>query len=180
MHRLGVALFSDGSWKQLIRKWGAALTLVAIVVGGIGVSVFILFGDTRVPDATQPPAALQTPVATPKLPTPEEFNIGVTVTDRNCPSADNCVYTYTIQPNYIGLHPLPDQPFAVTYQVRGGHEPRHGEFTVHGTEARFMKGVTVEGSAEAQFTAVPTQVINRQVFGPPVPVDPTPALPPPE
>lgn len=180
MHRLWTALFSDGGWKQLVRKWGAALTLAAVVVGGIGVSVFILFGDAPARDAVQQSAALRTPSAPPRLPTPEEFNVGVVVTDRNCRSADDCVYTYTIRPNYIGLQPFPAQPFVVKYEVRGGHELQHGEFTVHGTEVRFMKGTTVDGPTEAQLSAVPTQVINRPVFGPPLPDEAAPALPPSE
>lgn len=167
MHRPRFTLFSDCGWKQLIRKWGAALTLAAIVIGGLGVSVFVLFGTPPTPNSAQQiPAKPMTPTPQ-KLPIPREFNIGVDVTDQHCPSAESCVYTYTIQPNYIGLHPLPDQPFTVTYQVNGGYEPQYGKFTVHGAEARLMKGVTVDGPVRAQLSAAPTQV--QPVFGPPLP-----------
>ena len=163
-----------GDWKRLIRKWGAALALVAIFVGGIGISVFVLFGNTPAADTGRPPTPPRAPVA-PKVPISEEFNIGVIVTEQNCPSAGDCVYTYTIQPHYIGLHPLPDHQVAVKYEIHGGHEVQHGEFTVRGTEARIMKDVTVAGPPGVQLSAIATQVISQPEIGPPSPNTPMPA-----
>src|SRR3546814_8547425 len=76
----------------------------------------------------------------PKVPTPVEFAVNVVVTDTQCPpDVPACTYTYTIEPKYIGLHPLPETPFTVFYEVVGGNTPQKGEFTVHKDQAKILK-----------------------------------------
>lgn len=150
---------SRGYWEEEpgeqmnIRKVTAALAIVAIVVSGIGLTVFLVFGDRSRPQVTQaaPP---------PSVPQPYEFRIGVVVTAQNCDPAGVCVYTYTINPKYIGLHPLPETPFTVEYEVAGGHEPQQGQFTVHEGTAEIMKDVSVQGPPGAQLEAAVIRVVG--------------------
>ena len=89
----------------------------------------------------------------PKMPTPQEFEVGVQVTATQCTDQGVCTYTYSIQPNYVGFHPLPERDFAVFYEIEGGTAPQPGNFTVSSGQARVYKDVTVEGPPGAQLTA---------------------------
>ena len=102
-------------------------------------------------DASPPP---------PSVPTPKEFTIKVVVTEQNCQPGPGCVYKYTIEPKYIGFHPLPPTPFTVKYEVQGGNQPQPGEFTVEGSQAKIFKDVVLEGPPAAQLHAVVLQVIG--------------------
>jgi hypothetical protein len=78
------------------------------------------------------------------------------------------VYTYTIEPRYIGIRPLPERELRVRYQVIGGHRPQDGDFTVNGREARFLRDVTVDGPPKATLRATVIGVAEKPVFGPTV------------
>jgi hypothetical protein len=145
---------------QTIRRLLAALAIVAMVVGGVSIAVALIFSDKSKP---RPPTA--TPRTTlapppPSVPTPIEFMINVVVTEQNCEPGPGCVYKYTIDPKYIGLHPLPTTPFTVKYEVQGGNQPQPGEFTVEGNEAKILKDVVLEGPSAARLQAVVLQVIG--------------------
>lgn len=163
---------SERNWPAVVRKWSAALSIFAMLAGGIGIASVLIFRDHSHPAPTAAP-----PAPPPKLPTPAEFTIGVVVTAQDCPPTGECVYTYTIEPKYVGRHPLPAQELRVEYQVTGGHQPQNGDFTMRGSEARIMKDVQLAGPPGAQLKAQVTQVVVRPVFGPPV--DPRPTQPPP-
>ncbi len=143
---------------SVLRKWLAALALVAMVAGGIGIAAVVITGS--VSSAPPPQAAPRTTLAppTPKMPTPVEFNVEVVVTDQQCQPGGGCTYLYTIQPKYIGMHPLPETPFTVFYEVIGGNEPQKGEFTVHKDQAKILKDVMLEGPPAAQLNANVLQV----------------------
>ena len=113
------------------------LALLAMVAGGVGVAAVMIFGSMTTPKPSQT-AAPRTTLAppSPKVPIPVEFTIGVIVTDQTCAPDGKCAYKYTIEPKYIGLHPLPETPFTVFYEVRGGNEPQKGEFTVTKDQAK--------------------------------------------
>jgi hypothetical protein len=145
---------------QTIRRLLAALAIVAMLIGGISVAAALIFGDHSKP--TPPTAAPRTTLAPPppSVPTPKEFTIGVVVTEQNCQPAGSCAYKYTIEPKYIGFHPLPVTPFTVKYEVRGGNQPHSGEFTVEGSQARILKDVVLEGPPGAQLQAVVLQVVG--------------------
>ena len=81
-------------------------------------------------------------------------------TEQNCDPGPGCAYKYTIEPKYIGFHPLPTTPFTVKYEVQGGDQPQPGEFTVEGNQARILKDVVVEGPPAARLQAVVLQVIG--------------------
>ncbi|MCV7280943.1 Hsp70 family protein [Mycolicibacterium flavescens] len=143
------------------RKWLAGIALIAIVASGVGVAAVMIFGSITAPD--QPPQA-STPRTTfapptPKVPTPLEFTVNVIVTEQQCPpEAPGCTYKYTIEPKYVGLHPLPETPFTVFYEVVGGNAPQKGEFTVHKDQAKILKDVVLEGPPAAQLRANVLQV----------------------
>jgi hypothetical protein len=160
------------AWADTIRRGAAGAALVAIVVGGVGVGTYLLFASDDLADA---PAAPRTPMASvaPPVPAANEFSVGVTVTGQNCARPDECVYTYTIEPKYVGMRPLPEQELQVHYRVSGGREPQDGTFTVHGREARYMKDVTVAGPAGATLTAAVLEVVQSPVYGPTVGTPPT-------
>jgi len=143
-----------------IRKWSAGLALVAIVASGVGIAAVMIFGSFTAPKpserAAAPTRSFVTP--TPKVPTPMEFTIGVVVTDTQCTPQGTCTYKYTIEPKYIGLHPLPETPFTVHYEVTGGSAPQPGEFTVTKDQAKILKDVVLEGPPQAQLKAVVKQV----------------------
>ena len=145
---------------QNIRKLLAALAIVAMVIGGVSVAVALIFGDHSKPAA--PTAAPRTalPPPSPSVPTPKEFTINVVVTEQNCQPDGGCAYEYTIEPKYIGFHPLPVTPFTVKYEVRGGNQPQPGEFTVEGNQARILKDVVLEGPPGAQLQAVVLAVVG--------------------
>jgi hypothetical protein len=144
---------------QTIRKLLAALAIVAMLIGGISIAAALIFGDHSKP-AT--PAAPRTTLAPPppSVPTPREFTVNVVVTEQICEPGPGCVYKYTIEPKYIGLHPLPATPFTVKYDVQGGNQPQPGEFTVEGNQAKILKDVVLEGPPAAQLHAVVMQVVG--------------------
>ena len=140
-----------------LRKVLAALCIVAIAVTGIGVAIFLF---TRMDTLKSTPSAARSTLAAPepKMPTPQEFEVGVQVTATQCADNGVCTYTYSIQPNYVGFHPLPERGFAVFYEIVGVTAPQPGNFTVTGGQARVYKDVTVEGPPAAQLTARVTEI----------------------
>lgn len=145
---------------QNARRLLAALAIFAMLAGGLGVASILIFRDnsepTR-PTAATPRTALAPP---PSVPTPKEFTINVIVTEHNCQPGGVCAYTYTIEPKYIGLHPLPVTPFTVKYEVHGGNQPQPGEFTVEGSQAKILKDVVLDGPPSARLQAVVLAVIG--------------------
>jgi len=138
-----------------VRKWSAGLALFAIVASGVGVAAVMIYGSVTAPNPSERTATPRTTLAPspPKVPTPVEFAVGVIVTDQTCVPAGPCSYKYTIEPKYIGLHPLPTTPFTVFYEVLGGNIPQKGEFTVHKDQAQILKDVVLEGPPGAQLKA---------------------------
>jgi hypothetical protein len=138
-----------------VRRLLAALAIFALFAGGVGLASILIFRDNSQP--TRPTAA--TPRSTlapppPSVPTPKEFTINVVVTEQNCQPDGLCAYKYTIEPKYIGFHPLPTTPFTVKYEVQGGNQPQPGEFTVEGSQAKVLKDVVLEGPPAARLQAV--------------------------
>ncbi|HXO54566.1 MAG TPA: hypothetical protein VN888_26870 [Mycobacterium sp.] len=82
------------------------------------------------------------------------------VTERDCQPGGGCVYKYTIEPKYIGFHPLPATPFTVKYEVQGGNQPQPGEFTVEGNQAKILKDVVLDGPPAARLQAVVLAVVG--------------------
>lgn len=146
---------------QNLRRLLAALAIFAMLAGGVSLASILIFGDHSQP--TSPTAATpRTPPAPPppSVPTAKEFTINVVVTEQNCQPGPGCAYKYTIEPKYIGFHPLPATPFTVKYEVHGGNLPQPGEFTVEGDQAKIFKDVIVEGPPGARLQAVVLQVIG--------------------
>lgn len=146
-------------FNDVVRKWAAAIALLAMVAGAVGVGAFMIIGSASQPPP-QPTAAPAFTPPTPKVPIPAEFDIGVIVTGQECDPAGACFYTYNIEPKYIGMHPLPDTEFTVEFEVTGGHQPQSGSFTVQGPQARILQNVTIEGPPDAQLQAAVTGVIG--------------------
>lgn len=159
-------------------KWSAGLALFVMVGGAVGVAAAMIFGSTNSPQAPRaatPRTTLAAP--TPQMPTPVEFTVDVVVTGTRCPPGRPlCTYQYTIEPKYIGLHPLPETTFTVFYQVVGGNAPQHGQFTVHRDQAQILKDVVLEGPPGAQLTADVLDVRDTSM-PPPPPAAPPPAQP---
>jgi hypothetical protein len=146
---------------QNLRRLLAALAIFAMLAGGVSMAAVMIFSDHSKPAATQSAAPRTTrPPPPPSVPTPKEFTINVVVTEQNCPPGAPCVYKYTIEPKYIGFHPLPATPFTVKYEVHGGNQPQPGEFTVEGSQAKIFKDVVLEGPPVARLQAVVMQVIG--------------------
>lgn len=143
-----------------LRKWSAGLALFAIIASGVGVAAFMIYGSAMMPKNAPTTAAPRTTLAppAPKVPTAMEFTINVVVTDTQCQPGGGCVYKYTIEPKYIGLHPLPETPFTVLYEVVGGNAPQPGDFTVTKDQAKILKDVVLEGPPNAVLTANVLQV----------------------
>jgi hypothetical protein len=143
-----------------MRKWAAGVALIAIAGSGVGIAAVMIFGSITSPKPSERAAAPRTTLAqpSPKVPTPLEFSIGVVVTDTQCVPETGCTYKYTIEPKYIGMHPLPETPFTVHYQVTGGKAPQDGEFTVTKDQAKILKDVVLEGPPGAQLKAIVKQV----------------------
>lgn len=141
---------------QRIRKLLAALCIAGMLAAGIGVTIFLLTqGDSL---RTAAPSSNPLAPPPPSMPTPEEFFVAVQVTDQHCGTPQNCTYVYSIQPNYRGLHPLPERDFTVFYEVTGGHAAQPGTFTVSDGQARMLQGVSVDGPPNAQLNAAVTAV----------------------
>lgn len=143
-----------------VRKWSAGLALLAIAASGVGIAVVMIFGGITSPKPSERTATPRTTLAppSPKVPTPLEFSIAVIVTDTQCLAEGVCTYKYTIEPKYIGMHPLPETPFTVHYQVTGGNAPQDGEFTVIKDQAKILKDVVLEGPPGAQLKAIVNEV----------------------
>ncbi|MFL6084419.1 MAG: hypothetical protein ACJ74F_14700 [Mycobacterium sp.] len=145
---------------QTIRRLLAAIAIVAMLIGGISIAAALIFSDHSKPSApTASPRKTLAPPP-PSVPTPTEFTINVVVTEQNCEPGPGCAYKYTIEPKYIGFHPLPTTPFTVKYEVQGGDQPQPGEFTVEGSQAKILKDVVLDGPPAARLQAVVLQVIG--------------------
>lgn len=169
---------SGARW-TVIRKLLAALAIFGMLASGIGIASFVIFNNP----AQQAVAPVRTPPPPPppSVPTSDEFVVGVVVTDQNCDPAGACLYTYTIDPEYVGLHPFPDTAFTVDYEIVGGHQPQPGSFIVEGEKAQILKDVTVEGPPGAQLQANVLRVFDGTPPGVDLPPNPEPgANPPPE
>jgi hypothetical protein len=152
---------SDRTWTTWVRKWAAALAIFAMLAGGVSLASILIFSDHSKPGAL-PTATTRKSLPPPpaSVPTPKEFTVKVVVAEQNCQPGPGCVYKYTIEPKYIGFHPLPTTPFTVKYEVQGGNQPQPGEFTVEGSQAKIFKDVVLEGPPAAQLQAVVLQVIG--------------------
>src|SRR3954464_1874480 len=145
---------------QTIRRLLAAIAIVAMLIGGISIAAALIFSDHSKPSApTASPRKTLAPPP-PSVPTPTEFTINVVVTEQSCEPGPGCAYKYTIEPKYIGFHPLPTTPFTVKYEVQGGDQPQPGEFTVEGSQAKILKDVVLDGPPAARLQAVVLQVIG--------------------
>lgn len=164
-----------------LKKLLAALAIVGMLASGIGIASYLVAGNLRDQDAA--PAPRYTPPAPPppSVPTVKEFLISVVVTAQNCDPAGLCAYTYTIDPKYVGLHPFPEVPFTVEYEVTGGNQPQPGKFTVDGDQAQILKDVIVEGPPGATLSANVTRIFESppapagEPPPPPAPGEPAPA-----
>jgi hypothetical protein len=145
---------------QTIRKLLAALAIVAMLIGGISIAAALIFGDHSKPATPTGAPRTTLPPAPPSVPTAKEFTINVVVTETNCDPGPGCAYKYTIEPKYIGFHPLPTTPFTVKYEVQGGDQPQPGEFTVEGNQAKILKDVVLPGPPAARLQAVVLQVVG--------------------
>jgi len=144
-----------------IRRLLAALAIFAMLAGGVSLASILIFSDHSKPAASSTATPRTTlPPPPPSVPTPKEFTINVVVTEQNCQPAGGCAYKYTIEPKYVGFHPLPTTPFTVKYEVQGGNQPQPGEFTVEGSQAKIFKDVVLEGPPAAPLQAVVLQVIG--------------------
>jgi hypothetical protein len=142
-----------------MKKWAAGIALVAIIGSGVGVAGMMIYQGFFVPKPTPSQQAAAAPRSTPpppppSVPTPLEFTVNVIVTENTCAPDGNCQYKYTIEPKYIGQHPLPETPFTVFYEVTGGHVPQPGEFTVQKDQAKILKDVVLDGPPGAQLRAI--------------------------
>lgn len=157
-----------------LRKLLAALAIVGMLASGIGIASYLVAGSFRDRDTAAAPRYTPPVPPPPSLPTAKEFMIGVNVTAQICdPAAPVCLYTYTIDPKYVGLHPFPESPFTVEYEVTGGTVPQPGKFTVAGDQAEILKDVSIEGPPGARLSANVLRIFEQ----PPAP--PAGAPPPP-
>jgi hypothetical protein len=143
---------------KMVKRLLAVLALLGML-GGFGAAAVMMFGKDSKPRPTATPRTTLAPPR-PSVPTAKEFTIGVVVTETNCQPGGGCMYKYTIEPEYIGFHPLPVTEFTVEYQVTGGNQPQPGKFTVKGDQAQILKDVVLEGPPGAKLQAVVTQVIG--------------------
>jgi hypothetical protein len=138
-----------------VRRLVAAVAIFATVATGIGVSIAMMLADKP-----QRPAATRTTVPpTPQVPIPAEFLLRVVVTDQKCAGPSGCAYTYRIEPQFRGMHPIPNKDIKVIYQVTGGHQPQTGDFTLRGDKATVTETV-VEGPPNAHLPALVTQIVG--------------------
>lgn len=143
-----------------MRRLLAALAIFAMLAGGLGLAFTLVFSDHSKPASTPAPTMRTTRPPPPSVPTPKEFIVNVVVTGQDCQPGGGCVYKYTIEPKYIGFHPLPTTPFTVKYEVHGGNQPQPGEFTVQGNQAKILLDVVLEGPPAARLQAVVLAVIG--------------------
>lgn len=158
-----------------IRKVLAALAIIGLVASGVGVASMVVFGGAPQEQELEQPVRTPPKPPPPSVPTVKEFLVGVVVTAQECDPAGVCRYVYTIDPKYVGLHPFPETPFTVEYEVTGGFEPQPGKFTVTGDSAEILKDVTVEGPPDAGLQANVLRIFES----PPPPPAPSPPPPPP-
>lgn len=143
---------------RTLKKVLAAVAIAAMVIAGVSIASILIFGHYgKQTGAESTPRTTPAPPP-PSVPTPREFTIAVVVTDQNCPQDEACIYRYTIQPKYIGLHPLPPTPFTVEYLVTGGNAPQAGKFTVQNNQAQILKDVPLDGPPGAALQANVTNV----------------------
>lgn len=143
-----------------MRKLLAALAIVGMLASGIGIATMMIFAKPDQQQQAEAPRYTPPTPPPPSVPTAKEFMVSVVVTAQNCDPAGVCQYTYTIDPKYVGLHPFPEAPFTVEYEVVGGHQPQPGKFTVTGQQAEILKDVTVEGPPGAVLGANVVRVVG--------------------
>ena len=143
-----------------MRKWAAGLALFAIVASGVGVAAAMIFGSMTAPKPSEQPPRRVRRSRRPRRRCRRRWSSPSASSSpiRSARPAAGCTYKYTIEPKYIGLHPLPETPFTVLYEVTGGNAPQHGEFTVTKDQAKILKDVVLEGPPGAQLKAIVQQV----------------------
>ena len=147
--------------RWVVSRLIAALAVFAVVVAGLGITIAVLTSSSKDKPAAAPRTSLVPPQPrTPQVPTPVEFQLNVVVTEQNCTVPAECVYKYRIEPQYIGLHPLPNNEIKVIYQVTGGHQPQTGDFTVQGDQARILQDVPLEGPPGARLQATIIKIVG--------------------
>lgn len=124
---------------QIARKTPRWVVAVAVLVGFVilGAAIGEAVGDD---DGDEPSRRVTTTrreatsttsrsLADPK---PEEFTIGVVVTEKECFGSAGCIVTYDIDLNYLGPGLDPDGQWTLIYEVVGGEQQRIGSLTLRG------------------------------------------------
>ena len=94
--------------------------------------------------------------------TPADFQVTVIVTEQKCFGSAGCIFTYTIDPTYIGTRTSPG-PATVVYEIQGADETQTGNFEIDATgRATFDKEERIDASPGAVLSAVVTQVVERR------------------
>ncbi|MGI5286672.1 hypothetical protein ACQEVF_25490 [Nonomuraea polychroma] len=65
------------------------------------------------------------------------FKISIRVLKKSCFGSAGCNITYRIVPSYTGPALPDDRKLTVTYEIRGGEEPKINSFEVEGDKVRF-------------------------------------------
>lgn len=144
----------------------ASLTLLVGLAVGAAVTYAITGTDSNATStiAASATTTTDTPTSTtspaPVIPKPSDFVIGINVTGQQCFGSAGCNYRFRINPQYVGLTPLPDT-LTVVYKVSGGDEDQIANFTIKsdGT-ATIDSDSLIQGPAGAQLAAVATQVLE--------------------
>lgn len=141
------------------RRWPWIAGIVAALLVGIAIGAGSAeprkdgqaASDQAVPSAAAgqaAPAASPAPTTTvapePVKPTPEQFTIAVKVIEKKCFGSAGCLITYTIDPQYIGTSPLPEETITVVYEVLGGDDPQTNRFKVADSKATMDGEETIQ------------------------------------
>lgn len=151
-------------------KRAATAVVAAFALAGCGGAL----GSTPTP---APPAtvtvtatATVTVTAEPPKPTvrnfngkPEDFEIGINITEKKCFGSAGCNVTFHIQPSYVGTELIPSSgSLDVTYEVLGGEDQHINTFTIRGDQAHFDADERIGApNADAVLTAKATSVTYR-------------------
>ncbi|WP_299569555.1 hypothetical protein [uncultured Williamsia sp.] len=161
-----LGLEKRGKVSRKVAAFFSAATLLLGLAIGAGVTYAIMQTDatdtsTAAASATttDAPATTRTSSA-PVIPKPSDFVIGINVTGQQCFGSAGCNYRFRINPQYVGLTPLPDT-LTVVYKVSGGDEDQIANFTIKSDGTATIDSESlVQGPAGAQLTAVATQVLE--------------------
>lgn len=119
--------------------------------------------STEQPDPVDAAPEYESPDPEPVLPTPEDFEIDLTVLSEQCFGSAGCNVTFRITPTYVGSGAIDEVQATVIYEVTGAESPITNSFELlgNGTYNYQPEEMASTPSASAELSAEVVEVLGN-------------------